>query len=401
MSETATSAIPVRETQARDSARLRRRSGVLHICNGLDPARDGGMVPSILGMTGALRDLGRSVAIATTTPSRLTLEERTALPWLHDPGVDLDAMVRSAEVVHLHGLWQTQTRSYARAALRAGTPYLVAAHGMADPWALRQKYWKKRIYLSLVEARNLRSAACLHALSRPEIEHLRDLAPWTPIAFIPNGVDLSRYDHLPPRTELEASHPELVGKTVILFFGRLHAKKGLDLLAHAFGRVAERYREAHLLLAGIDDGAWAPFKQEIESQGLQQRITYLGHVRGADARRVFAASDFFVLPSYSEGFSMAVLEAMACERACLISSACYFPQAVATGGAMVVEPRPESVAHGLDQMLACTAAERAEMGRRGRKLIEDQFTWERQAERLSQVYDWLAGGGQRPDCVTG
>ena len=99
--------------------------------------------------------------------------------------------MRSAEVVHLHGLWQAQTRRGARAAIAARVPYLVAAHGMAEPWALRHKYWKKRIYLALVEAQNLRRASCLHALSRPEIGHLRALAPWTPIGFIPNGVDLA------------------------------------------------------------------------------------------------------------------------------------------------------------------------------------------------------------------
>ncbi len=66
---------------------------------------------------------------------------------------------------------------------------MIAAHGMAEPWALSHKRWKKRLYLALVEARNLRRASCLHALSRPEIGHLRKLAPWTPVCFIPNGVD--------------------------------------------------------------------------------------------------------------------------------------------------------------------------------------------------------------------
>ena len=140
----------------------------------------------------------------------------------------------------MHGLWQVHSRRGAGAARAARVPYLIAAHGMAEPWALRHKRWKKRVYLALVEAKNLRRASCLHALSRPEIEHLRSIAPWTPICFVPNGVDLAPFDNLPSRSVLEAQYPELKGKFVLLFFGRVHVKKGLDLLAEALSRIGPR-----------------------------------------------------------------------------------------------------------------------------------------------------------------
>ena len=169
----------------------------LHLCNGLDPIRDGGMVPSILGMTGALGRLGADISIVTPTPSRLESLPLEAIVNLKGPDTDLEAAVRGAEVVHLHGLWQGHTRRGARAARAFRVPYLITAHGMAEPWALRHKRWKKSLYLALVESRNLRKAACLHALSRPEIGHLRRLASWTPICFVPNGVDLGFFDDLP------------------------------------------------------------------------------------------------------------------------------------------------------------------------------------------------------------
>ena len=128
---------------------------------------------------------------------------------------------------------------------------------MAEPWALRHKYWKKRVYLALVEAKNLRRASCLHALSRPEIGHLRAIAPWTPICFVPNGVDLAPFDDLPPRSALEAEHPELRGKFVLLFFGRLHVKKGSTCWRRPCGRIAPDHPDLHLLLAGNDDGSLA------------------------------------------------------------------------------------------------------------------------------------------------
>ena len=373
--------------------------GWLHLCNGLDPVRDGGMVPSILGMTGALARLRGDVTIVTPTPSRL---EAATLPGgltLKGPETDLESSVRTAGVVHLHGLWQSHTRRGARAARAARAPYLIAAHGMAEPWALRHKRWKKQLYMALVESRNLRRASCLHALSRPEIGHLQELAPWTPICFIPNGVDLAPFDDLPPRALLEAQCPELAGKFVLLFFSRVHVKKGLDLLAEALSRAAPAFPELHLVIAGNDDGALSPFCDRMAELGMARRMTYLGHVAGERARQVWAAADAFILPSYSEGFSMAILEAMACRLPSLITTSCHFPEAAAADAAVVVSPDSAAVTRGLYELLERTKDERARLGRNGRQLVESHYTWDRQAARLAAVYDWLSGGGAPPEPV--
>jgi hypothetical protein len=118
------------------------RSSWLHLCNGLDPVRDGGMVPSILGMTGALRRLGGEVSIVTPTPSKLGTAQVDRYVKLEGPERDLELAVRDAGVIHIHGLWQGHTWRGASAARAAGVPYLIAAHGMAEPWALRHKRWK-------------------------------------------------------------------------------------------------------------------------------------------------------------------------------------------------------------------------------------------------------------------
>ena len=394
MSHTATA--PHRIARPRTGAARR-----LHLCNGLDPRRDGGMVPSILGMTGALAagDRGGPITILTPTPSRL---DGTPIPpgvELLGPEADLEGAVFDADVVHLHGLWQGHTRRGARTARRAGVPYLITAHGHAEPWALRHKAWKKRAYTLLVEGRNLRRAACLHALSRPEIAHLRALAPRAPICFVPNGVDLRPFDDLPPRAALEAEFPELAGKFVLLFMSRLHAKKGLDLLAGAMAEVRRDHPDLHLLLAGNDDGALAPFRARMAAAGLADRVTELGHVSGARARLAWGAADAFVLPSYSEGFSMAILEALACRLPALITTACHFPELARADGGIVVEPTPAAVTAGLRALLERSPAERAGLGLRGRALVESHYTWDRQADRLAAVYRWAAGGGPAPEAV--
>ena len=375
------------------------RTGWLHCCNGLDPRRDGGMVPSILGMTGALARRGGPITIVTPTGSRL---DGTSLPpdvQLLGPETDLGGSIRSADVVHFHGLWQGHTRRGARAARLANVPYVVAAHGMAEPWALRHKALKKKVYTALVEGKNLRKASCLHALARPEVGHLKAIAPRTPVALVPNGVDLEPFDHLPARSVLEAEFPELVGKFVLLFFGRLHVKKGLDLLAGALGGLKRDHPDLQLLLAGNDDGALAPFLAQAEAEGVSSRITRVGHVSGARAKQVWAAADAFILPSYSEGFSMAILEALACRLPALITTACHFPELATAEGGTVVEPTVERLTSGLRELLERTPGQRGALGAKGRALVEARYTWDRQAERLASVYEWVAGGGAVPEAV--
>jgi glycosyltransferase involved in cell wall biosynthesis len=357
------------------------------------------MVPSILGMTGALVGRGESVEIVTPTPSRRDAFELPAGLSLKGPEADLEAAVKGAEVVHMHGLWQGHTRRGAAAARRAGVPYLVAAHGMAEPWALKHKAIKKRVYTALIEGPNLRGASCLHALSRPEVGHLRGLAPEATVCFVPNGVDLAPFDDLPLREELEAEHPELQGKFLLLFLGRLHVKKGLDLLARAMGTLSGSRPDLHLLLAGHDDGALSPFLDQMETLGLSDRVTKLGHVSGESARRAWGAADAFVLPSYSEGFSMAILEALASRLPTLITTACHFPELGQAGGGIVVEPDEAGVTAGLREMLERSSKERQDLARRGRALVEASYTWDRQAEKLAGVYRWLAGGGTRPEAI--
>jgi len=358
------------------------------------------MVPSILGMTGGLAEHGTSpITIVTPTPSRLGEIQVPAGVTLRGPETDLETVVRSAEVVHMHGLWQGHTRRGARTARGASVPYLISPHGMAEPWAMRHKAWKKRIYTALVEGKNLRRASCLHALSRPEIGHLRALAPETPICFVPNGVNLAPFENLPDRSLLEAEFPELAGKFLLLFFGRIHLKKGLDLLAQALATVRNDHPDVHVLLAGNDDGALGPFLDRMAAFDLSSQVTWVGHVSGERARQVWGAADAFVLPSYSEGFSMAILEALGSRLPALITTACHFPELAEAEGGIVVPPTTDGVTLGLRDLLERSPAERTELGLAGRALVEQKYTWDQQTSRLAEVYRWVAGGGSPPDAV--
>jgi glycosyltransferase involved in cell wall biosynthesis len=122
-------------------------------------------------------------------------------------------------------------------------------------------------------------------------------------------------------------------------------------------------------------------------------------VSGEHAREAWGAANAFILPSYSEGFSMAVLEALACALPCLITTACHFPELACAQGAVVVEPLARTVSQGLRELLERSPDERRQLGCNGRRLVETSYTWDKQAQRLASVYQWLAGGGSPPACV--
>jgi len=142
-------------------------------------------------------------------------------------------------------------------------------------------------------------------------------------------------DDLPPRSALEAEFPEIQGKFVLLFFGRVHVKKGLDLLADALGRIAIDRPEVSPADGGHRWRGLISFpRPDVPSRPERSASLIWAHVGGERARQVWAAADAFVLPSYSEGFSMAVLEALACRLPSLITTACHFPEVAAAGGAV-------------------------------------------------------------------
>lgn len=376
-------------------------NGILHLCNGLDPIRDGGMVPSILGMTGALAGLGElPTNIVTTTPSRNDLIHIPAGVGLYGPETEYRTSVKHAGVVHMHGLWQSQTRVGCRIALQHGVPYVIAAHGMAEPWAMKQKALKKQIYLRLVERHSLRNASCLHALTRPEMQFLKELAPGTPVAWVPNGVNLAPFDALPDREEVENEFPQIKGKFTLLFLSRLHVKKGLDMLAEALSSAWGQKDDWHLLLAGTEDGAGDAFESQMQSLGLSNNITRVGHVAGEKARLMWAGADAFILPSRSEGFSMSVLESLAARVPAIITTACHFPELALADGGIVCEPTVADIAKSLrkikDEM---QSHDRRQMADNGRLLVDREYTWHSQAQRLMAVYRWIQGGGVRPSFV--
>jgi glycosyltransferase involved in cell wall biosynthesis len=357
---------------------------LLHVAHTLDPAAGG---VAVVCTRLAAEQLRRGLDVRVLArhppatvggrlpPDRVTLSSlgriRDAVGW--------------AECVHLHGVWDWILFRTALAARQAGRPYLVAPHGMLDPWSLGQKRWKKRLALALGFRRLLNGAAALHALNEDEARLIGPLGLRCPVVIVPNGISLEEVDPLPPAAEFRRTAPGLGESPYVLFLGRLHPKKGLDYLADAFQTVARQRPEVHLVVAGPDDGAGADFVRRIDAAGLTARVHLAGPLFGRAKWAAFAGASCFCLPSRQEGLSVAILEALACRVPPVISDACHFPEVQQAGAGEVVPLDAAALARSLARVLGDPDA-RARMGAAGRDLVERHFTWDRVVDRLQDVY---------------
>ena len=310
----------------------------------------------------------------------------------YSPELSKALYLKNPALLHIHGLWMYPSVAAIQWSRRS-KPYVVSPHGMLDPWALRNSRWKKRISAALYEDRHLRGAACLHALNHAEAEAMRAYGLKNPICVIPNGIEL------PVEQKKRLSRE---GKRNLLYLGRLHPKKGLPLLVEAWCRLQRMAEESgwRLVIAG-----WDQLGHQSELQALAAKlhsgssIEFVGPQFGEAKAAVFQEASAFILPSLSEGLPMTILEAWSWRMPVLMTTNCNLPEGSRVGAAIMMETHVEGVCAALSKLFSMDRVEHEAMGARGRRLVEEQFRWPRIADQMTQVYDWILGGGPQPICV--
>jgi glycosyltransferase involved in cell wall biosynthesis len=303
----------------------------------------------------------------------------------------LKRMIASADAVHLHGVWDLILLAASRVARRHRVPYIVRPCGMLDPWSLAQRSWKKKLALQLFYRRMLEGAAALHVLNETESALIQPLKLSTPRSVIPNGIFLEEIAHNDVESDaFVKAFPALQGKRYMLFLSRLHFKKGLDLLAQAFIRVASVDRDIQLVVAGADNGAKAAFERDIQEAGLAARVHVVGPLYGPTKYSAIRHATCFCLPSRQEGFSVAVTEALACGTPVVISKDTHFSEAAKAGAGIETDLNPATIAHAMLQVIQAPAMAQQAMGLAGRRLVRQRFTWPRIANMTLNLYGNLS-----------
>ncbi len=280
------------------------------------------------------------------------------------------------DLIYSAGSFADPGRLAAAAAQRSGTPYVYHTGGAFTPWALGHKYWKKRLYLSLVEKRILMAAGGILSRNPAEVEQLRRLGYPSLIRRIPLGVDLKEGETRLSRGDLEGLYPSLRGRPFVLFLGRLHPVKGLDLLIPAFAELARQFPAWMLVLAGPDErGYLATVKELIQSHRLADRVLLTGMVGGDLKEALLGQAEFLVLPSYSEALSMVAAEALGYGKPLVITDTCCRPEVAEEGVGLVVAPEREALTGALRQMLANDELRRT-CAAKVPEMVRRHYSWE-------------------------
>jgi glycosyltransferase involved in cell wall biosynthesis len=376
---------------------------LLHLVSTLDPRAGGpteGVRQSGLNMTA----LGHQVEVATLDdPAAPWLDSfplpvhalgpgkgfygytRNLVPWLAQHAPSYDAVI-------INGLWQYHSYGTWRALRGLNVPYYVFPHGMLDPWFKRTyplKHLKKCLYWPWADYRVLRDATRVVFTTQEECRLARESfrlyrANEEVVAF---GTSRPPVNAPALREAFYDAHPALRGKRLLLFLGRLHPKKGCDLLLKAFAAARELDASAHVVMAGPDNTGWLPALKTLAHElGIAERVTWAGMLQGDAKWGAFYASDAFVLPSHQENFGIAVAEALGCGLPALISDKVNIWREVATDSAgFVAADTEEGTLMNLTRWMQLDPVAAATMRIQATQCFERHFTVDAMSSDLLRV----------------
>ena len=398
-------------TPASDPATMR----ILNVIHSVDPVR-GGPGEGLRQMVQATRRIdhvqevltldGPDAAWVRSFPGRIHAigpvrsvygYNRAIDPWLAANGARYDALI-------VHGLWQYHGLAVRRAARVLGKPYFVYPHGMLDPWFKRHyplKHLKKWLYWPWGDYRVTRDAqAVLFTAEEERTLARQSFAPLYKVreAVVGYGLSPGREAAGASAAQFLAAFPQAQGARLVLFLGRLHVKKGCDLLIEAFAQVASRDPALKLVMAGPDlVGVRPSLEQLAQRLGVADRILWTGMLEGPAKWSALRAAEVFVLPSHQENFGIAVAEALAAGVPVLVSTKVnIWREIVAAGAGFAEEDTGPGTLALLERWLSLDADGRAAVARRAAPCFESNFHVDSAARRLTSRLDdelaWLAAG---------
>jgi len=280
-------------------------------------------------------------------------------------------ITKENDIIVTHGCWRHSTR-WGSCFSSLGFKWVYTPHGMLDHWALNQKWLKKKLYLRFIERPLVKNPYFIRAVSNAEKEDLQKIFPKELVLIIPNGVDVPELIH----------QSKLTGQ--YLFLGRLHRKKGVVELVKGWQQsLLNNNPRYNLVIAGPDQGE---LKQITALMKLCSNVQYAGKVYKKEKHDLFGQSSFYLLPSYSEGFPTAVLEAMSYGLVCLISKACHLPQAFEREFVFELRPSPENIAAQLNLTIMIPSTRLMDLSNVGRNFVLINYSLRKVADMQIEAY---------------
>ena len=385
---------------------------VLHVIETLSP-RYGGPVSVLKSLVRAQEEAGLDVTIYTTNidfpkgiycePGERILDDLgratvvfhrvdfQPLRYSRSLVLSIKSMVGSFDIIHIHGLYRFPPTYAAYQARKQGMPYIIMLHGSLSPYLFKRSthggVLLKRLYERLFDIPNLNHASALHFIADEERRRASFLGLKAPSFVIPNGLDWKSYEQLPQRGAFRARLG--LGKgSLVLFLGRLHFVKGLDILVPAFAQVRHKYPDAKLAIVGPDNDNYGnQVKSWVRENGLKDCVSFVNMLDGTEVIQAYVDADVFALPSHYDCFPTTVIESLACKLPVVISDQVNIHREISeSGGGLVTQCDVGEVAEAITLLLG-DADKRRIMGEAGRRYVEEHYTWSTIVDSLTQEYE--------------
>jgi len=315
-------------------------------------------------------------------------------PWSTSASRKIHESVESADIIHVHTLWNPMNGMVRLACARHGRPYVLMPHGMLDPYSLSVKRWRKALHLSVIERRNIFGARRLIFTTAEEARLASVNSCSQKGVVIPLGGDIPRWNVQELTSNFLDQFPMARGRRQLLFLGRLHFKKGLDRILTALPTIVRVLPD--VLLTVVGDGTQefeAAIRSTIAARGLESSVIMTGRLDGAAKWGAYGSAELFLLPSRQENFAITVAEAMQMGVPVVISNRVNtWPYVkAASAGIVVDEERIERVLADNILMLLQNSQALELMGKRGQEYARINLTWARAAAELLKCYEAVLG----------
>ena len=382
---------------------------VLHVIPSVSP-RDGGPSYALPLIARTLAALGVEVEVATTDDDgpglHLEVEHgkrvqssgygiryfrkqsdfyKVSLPfrrWIRGHVGDYD-------VVHIHAMFSYVSNCAARAARRSNVPYVVRPLGVLNRWGIENRRpLLKSLSLRFIEEPILERAAAIHYTSGQERAEAEQSGVVARGVILPLGIDLAPFQKLPDPSRFWKRFPIAAGRPLVLFLSRIDPKKGLDLLLEAFRQVLKARPAALLIVAGEGDKSYAEnLRSRARRLEIEDSVVWTGRLDGDEKLAAFAAASVFVLPSHSENFGIAAVEALAAGLPAILGEGVAISADVREWEAgLVVKPDAGATARAMMELFG-DAALRSRCAGNGRRLVHDRFSLEAMGQGLVTLYE--------------
>ena len=279
---------------------------------------------------------------------------------------------------HRHSL-AIATHRYAK---KNNVPYVLQAHGSVLPFFQKEKL--KDIFDRLWGFDILHDASRVFALTEVEKEqYIKMGVAEDMIEIVPLGINLEEYNNLPKKGSFKSKHDINVEDKIILFLGRIHEIKGLDLLINAFDKI--QIDNVKLAIVGGDSGFKDTLDEMINEKNLQDKVLFPGVLTGRDKIEALVDCDVFVMPSRYESFTTSGLEAMACGKPLILTRNNHIHTWVKDNSGLRCDFDEENLSNCIETLLNNEELCR-EFGETGRKLIEDKYDWDKVSKQIESIY---------------